>query len=155
MLHCGFTKEVFLVVALQKLYTNKSLEEREIWDLKQRGEKFMSKRNKVVKTTPESDALKRIREKSELSLRKLADKMEISFARAHQMESGREDVTSDYISKFLKALNLTLADWNYHLEKSRGRPSCSDLRIRDECVEIIYMLEPSKLEMVYAMLNIL
>ncbi len=108
----------------------------------------MSKRNKVVKISSESEALKHLREKNGLSLRKLADKMAISFARAHQMESGREDISKEYIDKFLAALNLTWEDWCYNLGQKELDLSM-DNHFREECIELIWMLEPSKLENAY------
>ena len=65
----------------------------------------MSKRNKIVETSPEWEALRALRQKDGLSLRKLADLMEISFTRVQQMESGRDDIPKKYIVKFLEALD--------------------------------------------------
>ena len=108
----------------------------------------MSKRNKTINQSPESEALKALRKKSDLSLRKLADAMNISFTRVHQMESGRENIPKEYISKFLNTLELTWDDWNYQTnkrDKSYG--------LRDKCHELLNSIKPSKLEKAYDLLT--
>ena len=64
----------------------------------------MSRRNKIIKVSSESVALKEMREKANLSLRKLADLMNLSFARVHQMESGKENVNEEYVRKFFMSI---------------------------------------------------
>jgi len=108
----------------------------------------MSKRNKLIQTSPQSEALKALRQKNDLSLRKLADLLEISFTRVHQMESGRENIPKDYITKFLEALELSWQDWIYQVEK--GDKSYG---LRDRCHEALDKLSSSKLEKVYELLR--
>ncbi|MBC96340.1 MAG: hypothetical protein CME63_01210 [Halobacteriovoraceae bacterium] len=108
----------------------------------------MSKRNKIVETSPESEALKALRQKDGLSLRKLADLMEISFTRVHQMESGRDVIPKEYIVKFLEALDLSWQDWIFQLEKRD-----KNYGLRDRCHELLDNLEPSKLEKAYELIT--
>lgn len=108
----------------------------------------MSKRNRFVEETPESKALKTFRLNSDLSLRKIANLMEISFTRVHQMEAGKENIPEDYINKFLEALNLTWEDWNSEV---KGRDEKQILR--DQCHEILDSIEPSKLELIHGILS--
>lgn len=72
----------------------------------------MSKRNQIIKETAESLALKELRNHSGLSARKLAEQMKVSHTRVYQMESGREDITEEYIEKFLEAVQVSRVDWN-------------------------------------------
>lgn len=108
----------------------------------------MSRRNKIIKVSPESVALKEIREKSNLSLRKLADLMDLSFARVHQMESGKENVSEEYVRKFLKATNHTWEEWS----KKVGKDRSSDA-LRKKCHEALDAIEPSKLQLIYGLLT--
>lgn len=108
----------------------------------------MSKRNKIVVMSPEAEALKKLRIKSDLSLRKLADKMNLSFTRVHQMESGRENVSEEYIGKFLDVLDLNWDDWNSYFGEE---DELSDLRRK--CHQILDTIEPSKLELIYGLIT--
>lgn len=104
----------------------------------------MSKRDRVVVMSPEAEALKNLRKKGDLSLRKLADLMEISFTRVHQMESGKENIPKEYIVKLLVALDISWQDWIFQLEKRD-----KNYGPRDRCHELLDKLEPSKLEKAY------
>lgn len=108
----------------------------------------MSKRNKIIKVSTESAVLKDMREKKTLSLRKLADLMDLSFMRVHQMESGRENVSEEYVRKFLKATGYSWEDWNKRTAKKRPQ---DDLRIK--CHEALDSIEPSKLHLIYGLLT--
>ena len=57
--------------------------------------------------TKEAELLKKLRIDADLSLRKLADMMNLSFTRVHQMESGREDISDEYIDLFLMHLKIS------------------------------------------------
>jgi len=111
-----------------------------------RGE-LMSSRNKIVAMTKESEALKKLRINSGKSLRKLADLMNLSFVRVHQMESGRDNVTDDYIEKFLGALKLNWDDWDNQFS---GKDELHTLRRK--CHDRLDEIEPSKLELIYGLL---
>jgi len=108
----------------------------------------MSKRNKFVVMSAEAETLKKLRLKSDLSLRKLSDKLNISFARVHQLESGRENISEEYIDKFLAALSLNRDDWNFAIG---GRDEIYDLR--EKCHHILDSIQPSKLELIYELLS--
>lgn len=108
----------------------------------------MSKRNKIVLESADSKALKKLREQSDLSIRKVADRMGISKSRVSQMESGRDDIPKEYIVKFLEALELSWQDWVYQVEK--GDKSYG---IRDRCHELLDKLEPSKLEKAHELIT--
>ena len=107
----------------------------------------MSKRNKIVKKSPESEALKALRLKADLSVRKLSEVMDISKSRVHQMESGRENISQDYIQKFLDAVQLSWDDWAFQISK---KDKIDDLR--DTCHELLNSIKPSKLEQAHEVL---
>lgn len=108
----------------------------------------MSRRNKIIKVTSESAALKEMREKCGLSLRKLADLMGISFMRVHQMESGRDNVSEEYVRKFLKATGHSWEDWNKKTAKKNPHDA-----LRIKCHEALDAIEPSKLQLIYGLLT--
>jgi transcriptional regulator with XRE-family HTH domain len=112
--------------------------------------KTMSKRNKIALETAESRALLTLRSKSRLSVRKLAELMGLSKTRISQMEIGRDNISDEYLEKFLTALKLSIEDWEYQINKKDPR---SDLR--SKCQKILSQLAPSKLEKAYEVLTIL
>ena len=84
----------------------------------------------------------------EYLLRKLADLMDLSFSRVHQMESGKENVTEEYVRRFLKATDYTWEEW---IKKThRTKPSDA---LRAKCHEALDSIEPSKLKMIYGLLT--
>jgi len=124
----------------------------------------MSKRIKYIINSPESLALKKLREKSGLSLRKLADLMDVSFTRVHQLESGRDEVTNGYIEKFLSVTGLNQDDWVFAVSGSPKRKvtfrdvpknvnhhEIEDIRI--QCLKIISKLHPNKLKLALELLS--
>lgn len=131
----------------------------------------MSKRNKLIIETPECLALKALRMKAGLSLRKLADLMDISFVRVHQWESGRDEVTKEYIAKFLKATGQYQIDWESEIKRPRENKntySNNDISNRDykykqeddaadktklECLRIISKLSHKRLEVALELLK--
>lgn len=108
----------------------------------------MSKRNKIVLKSPESKALKKLREQSDLSIRKVADKIGISMSRVSQMESGRDDIQKEYIIKFLDALERSWQDWVFKIEKDDN-----SFNLRDRCHEALDKLSSSQLEKAYELLR--
>lgn len=132
---------------------------------------FMSKRNKLIIKTPECLALKALRMKAGLSLRKLADLMDISFVRVHQWESGRDEVTNEYVKKFLVATGQNQRDWESELKRcreSKNTYSNNDISTRDykykqdddiryktklECLRIISKLNHQRLEVALELLK--
>ncbi|RLA61789.1 MAG: hypothetical protein DRQ88_00110 [Epsilonproteobacteria bacterium] len=107
----------------------------------------MSKRNKIVQESPESEVLKALRLKVDLSVRKLAEAMDMSKSRVHQMESGRENISQDYIQKFLDAVQLSWDDWAFQISKKD-----KFYGMRDKCHELLNSIEPSKLEQAHELL---
>ncbi|GAB4024292.1 MAG: hypothetical protein Fur0010_27600 [Bdellovibrio sp.] len=108
----------------------------------------MSKRNKEINVGAESLTLKEMRENSGLSIRKLADLMNLSFSRIHQMESGRENVNEEYVQKFLKVTNHSWLEWIKRTDEGKFR---DDLRVK--CHETLDTIEPRKLNIIYEFLR--
>ncbi len=108
----------------------------------------MSKRNQKIKLTKEAKALKRMRVESNLSLRKLGDRMNLSFTRIHQMESGREDISQEYIDLFLEAIGKNRCVWKKYL----GSPP-PVLSLREKCQRVLENVEDDKLEIIYGILS--
>ncbi len=110
----------------------------------------MSKRNKIIVQTSESFALKELRLMRDLSLRQLAEKLNLSFARVHQMETGREDITDEYVKLFCKKLAVSDHEWS----KLTG-VSNVDHELLEECFELLRGLNQEKVEAVYEVLRVL
>jgi len=132
-----------LYLALQKL--SKSIVVNHITHLIRR--EIMSSRNRIVLMTDEALALKNLRIKSDKSLRKIAELMNLSFVRAHQMGSGRENGTKEDVEKFLSVLELNWEDWENQLSV---KANVRDLR--QKCHDRLDEIEPSKLELIYSLL---
>jgi transcriptional regulator with XRE-family HTH domain len=113
-------------------------------------ERQMSKRNKIINETIESKRLKELRLKHGLSLRKLADIMNLSQTRVHQMEIGREDITSDYLKLFCKCLGICDLSGKKLFDKSD-----QDNELLEECFELLRGLNQRKVEVVYEVLRVL
>jgi transcriptional regulator with XRE-family HTH domain len=108
----------------------------------------MSKRNQTIKETKESKALKALRIKADLGIRKLAQKMNYSHTRVHQFETGREDITDVYIQIFLEATGFNHEDWSARI----GVNKC-EFNLRSQCLELLSEIEESKLDLVCALLK--
>ena len=108
----------------------------------------MSKRNKEIIETKESLALKSIRTKGKKSLSYVANSLNLSRARVHQFEQGRETITSEYIDSFLKVMEVETEHWNSLIG---NKSHYYDLR--RECIEKINKLDNSKLELVHGLLS--
>ncbi|HLE12337.1 MAG TPA: helix-turn-helix transcriptional regulator [Bacteriovoracaceae bacterium] len=61
--------------------------------------------------TPESKILKELRNQKGLSQRQLAKRMNISQTKVNHTESGRSNVTQNYITKFLAAIDSDRKVW--------------------------------------------
>ena len=107
----------------------------------------MGSRSNLVITTPESMAIKDLRIKSSLSVRKLAGKMKISPTYVHQLETGRANITEEYIEKFLSAAEICQEDW----DKMMGRKP-QELGLRERCIELLLKTKEDKLELIYGLL---
>lgn len=113
----------------------------------------MSRRNKFIKVTPESLALKELRMQANVSLRKLADELNISFARAHQMESGRENVSEAYIEKFLKTLGLSDEDWKIAVRGGKGAQVLAQNKAAEDTLGKLRDLPNEKLKLLQSILS--
>jgi transcriptional regulator with XRE-family HTH domain len=107
----------------------------------------MSKRNQIIKETKESKALKVLRIKADLGIRKLALRMNYSHTRVHQFETGREDINATYIQIFLEATGFKYEDW----QKEAGGFKRS-LNLRDKCHDLLDRIDTDKLEMLHSLL---
>lgn len=108
----------------------------------------MSKRNQIISEGPESKALKELRLKAGLGIRKLAERMNYSHTRVHQLESGRDDISDEYIQCFLDATGYSLEDWKYEL---KGSDPFNELR--GKCHEALELVDQNKLKMIYELLS--
>jgi transcriptional regulator with XRE-family HTH domain len=108
----------------------------------------MSKRNQIIKINAKSKALKELRLKAGLGIRKLAERMNYSHTRVHQMESGRDEISASYVDCFLKATGFSREAW---LCEVRGEDSFDELR--DKCHEALDSIDSSKLKMIYELLT--
>jgi plasmid maintenance system antidote protein VapI len=108
----------------------------------------MSKRNLEIIETWESKLLKRLRVDYGISIRKLADLMELSPTRVMQFEVGRETVTTAYISKFLNVLGISSDTWT-------GEMTAMDplFQKKESCKKLIDELDKSKLDVVFNFLK--
>ena len=111
----------------------------------------MSKGDKNMKTANVSLALKELRELHELSIRKLAQRLNLSPTRVHQMESGKEKVSDDYIRLFLNSIDFSLAEWKSFLNEAVHR----NKDFRNKCHELIKHLAEDELPNLYELLLLL
>lgn len=108
------------------------------------------KRNRKIELSKEAIALKRMREFRNLSVRKLGERLGVSFTTVSHMENGRAEIHSAYLNSFLKELNFTDQDF-----KSFLKVKLKDENIRLKCFKLIENIEPSKLEKIYSLLSVL
>jgi transcriptional regulator with XRE-family HTH domain len=107
----------------------------------------MSKRNKFVKRSPESEALTLRRKQNDISIRKLGELMDLSSSRVHQMESVREKIGEEYILKFLESLKVFRDDWgNYVSLEDKSE------ELIDKCIFLINKLDEAKMKKTYELL---
>jgi len=105
----------------------------------------MSKRNQKVIETELSITLRELRTENSLSVRKLAELMNISKSRVHQMESGRENISSEYIQKFLSAIDYSYEEWQIKLGTNKNNRN----ELREKCHNIIDKIDSEKLNWLY------
>jgi transcriptional regulator with XRE-family HTH domain len=108
----------------------------------------MSKRNQIIKETKESKALKALRIKADLGIRKLAQKMNYSHTRVHQFETGRENINEAYIQIFLEATGFSRDQW----QKEAGYAG-EFSNLRDQCHDLLQQVNYNKLELIYNLLS--
>jgi len=107
------------------------------------------KRNRKIELSKEAIALKRMREFRNLSVRKLGEKLGVSFTTVSHMENGRAEIHSAYLSSFLEELNFSEDDL-----KNFMKGKLKDENIRLKCFKLLENLESSKLEKIYAILSV-
>lgn len=103
----------------------------------------MNNRSNNILLSKESLALKDLRIKSGFSLLKTSNLMNLSFVLIHNMESGRDDVTSSYVDIFLDSLDLSREDWQHQLKINDEAYS-----LRKGCLEILNELNLFQLKKV-------
>lgn len=109
----------------------------------------MGKRNKFVKETPESKALRSLRLKNDYSLQQISNLVGLSKTRVSQMELGREDISNSYVELFIRALKLSYEDWEAEL----GVKNSDENKLRDLCHEIVEQINSEKIELVFQLLT--
>ena len=107
------------------------------------------KRHLYVQHNEESVALKKARMLRDLSVRDVGDLMGISHVRIHQMESGRGNITEEFVEQFLRAVDLSFDDWRVLLEDKSDQ---TDL-LRQLCVERLDRLDQWQLKEAYKFIS--
>lgn len=113
----------------------------------------MGRRTKVIKVTKESKALKQLRMMKGLSVRKLANLLNVSHTLVSHLELGRANITEAYIEKFLEAVALSLEDWNVALGGGKKAQNQARSRITDDCLKKLKDLPEDKLRILNSILN--
>lgn len=108
------------------------------------------KRNRKIELSQEAIALKKMREFRNLSVRSVGDLLGVSFTTVSHMENGRAEIHGEYLNSFLSVLEFTTEDWNCFV---KGK--VKDDGLRQKCVELLQTIEPSKLEKIYAIMNVI
>ena len=108
----------------------------------------MSKRNKIILETRESRDLKKLRIDKGLSLSQVAKLLNVSKTRVHQMESGRENVTKEYVDQFLKAVSYSKDVWN-----KKSKQKINNMSKYDECHVLIDQINEDKIDFVLQFLK--
>lgn len=108
------------------------------------------KRNRKIELSKEAIALKKMREFRNLSVRSVGDLLSVSFTTVSHMENGRAEIHGEYLNAFLVALEFTTEEW-----KCFVKGKFKDDNLREKCIELINLIEPSKLEKVHAILSVI
>lgn len=107
------------------------------------------KRNRKIELSQEAIALKKMREFRNLSVRSVGDLLGVSFTTVSHMENERAEIHGEYLNSFLSALEFNTEDY-----KCFVKGKFKDDSLRQKCLELIDTLEPSKLEKLYAIMNV-
>ena len=108
------------------------------------------KRNRKIELSQEAIALKKMREFRNLSVRSVGDLLGVSFTTVSHMENGRAEIHGEYLNSFLRALEFNCEDWNCFVKGKFKEDG-----LRQKCLELVQTIEPSKLEKLYAIMNII
>lgn len=85
-----------------------------------------------------------------LSVRSVEDLLGVSFTTVSHMENGRAEIHEEYLNSFLSALEFNTEDWECFVKGKFKENS-----LRQKCIELIETIEPSKLEKLFVILNLL
>ena len=113
----------------------------------------MGRRTKIISITKESEALKKLRELSGLSVRKLADKLNVSHTLVSHLELGRANVNESYVEKFLKTLKFSFEDWEIAVSGGKKSKSFVKNKMTEDCYDKLKSLPDEKLKLLHSILN--
>src|SRR5690606_3548177 len=105
----------------------------------------MGKRTKIINVTKESKALKQIRMMKGLSVRKVADLLNVSHTLVSHLELGRANINESYIDKFLDALELSREDWTIAIGGGKKAQIQAKAKITEDCFKKLKGLPEDKL----------
>lgn len=113
----------------------------------------MGRRTKFISITKESEALKKLRMLSGLSVRKLANDLNVSHTLVSHLELGRANVNRAYVDKFLKVLNFSYEDWEIAVTGGKKSKSFVKNRMTEDCYDKLKNLSEEKLKLLHSILN--
>lgn len=113
----------------------------------------MGRRTKIISVTKESEALKKLRMLSGLSVRKLADELNISHTLVSHLELGRANVSKPYVENFLKALKFSYEDWEIAVSGGKKSKSFVKNKMTEDCYDRLKNLSDEKLQLLHSILN--
>ena len=107
----------------------------------------MPKRSRIKRESEESKALKKLRIKSGLSQRDMANRLGVPQTKVSHCENGRAYIRKEYIELFLKSLGHTWEDWDQLVDNKKN-----DFEIREECKNLIDRVSDDKLRLLHGLL---
>jgi transcriptional regulator with XRE-family HTH domain len=110
----------------------------------------LEKRNRKIELSKEAIALKKMGEFRNLSVRSVGDLLGVSFTTVSHMENGRAEIHGEYLNSFLAALEYNADNFDCFV-----KGNFKDDSLRQKCLELLQTIEPSKLEKLYAIMNVL
>jgi len=113
----------------------------------------MGRRTKIISITKESEALKKLRILSGLSVRKLADELNVSHTLVSHLELGRANVNESYVENFLKALKFTYEDWEIAISGGKKSKSFVKNKMTEDCYSKLKNLPEEKLKLLHSILS--
>lgn len=113
----------------------------------------MGRRTKIIKVTKESNALKQLRTMKGLSVRKVADLLDVSHTLVSHLELGRANISEAYLEKFLKELDLNWEDWKIALGGGKKAQTQVKSKIAEDCFKKIKGLSEDKLMLLNSILK--
>ena len=113
----------------------------------------MGRRTKIIRVTRESKALKRMREMKGLSVRKLAELLNVSHTLVSHLERGRANISEAYIEKFLTALCCSWEEWRIALSGEKKTQTLAKDKLNQDCLKKIQGLSEDKLMLLDSILK--